>query len=207
MNKKNNTPKSISALILAGGKSERFGAPKVLQSFKNIPFLMRIVDALRQAEIQSIFLVLGHQADKIIKKLPKIEDLKIVFNEDYECGQFSSLQAGIRNLPADSLGCLVCLIDQPQIQSGVVQNILAESNLNLDKIIIPTFNNRGGHPVYIPNNLFQEIKNTSPKTSLRAVFLNHNDLIHRLTVENALILEDIDTPGDLKKVEKLFGTD
>ena len=69
--------KSIAAIILAAGKSERFGAPKVLQVFNEVPFLVRIVDSITRAGMQSIFLILGHHAEKIKQKLPKIEDIHI----------------------------------------------------------------------------------------------------------------------------------
>jgi molybdenum cofactor cytidylyltransferase len=196
--------KIISAIILAAGKSERFGAPKVLQSFKNVPFLVRIVDSLQQANVDFIFLVLGFQADKMIEKLPKIENVEIVINKDFESGQFSSLQAGIRKLTTNTEGCLICLIDQPQIQSRTVKRILYESKLHSDKIIIPTFADRGGHPVYVPKSLFAEIKNSSSSTSLRDVFGKNVNLIHRFEVNDPLMIEDIDTPNDLEKIEKLW---
>ena len=203
--KNHSTPQNItSAIILAAGKSERFGAPKVLQSFKNVPFLVRIVDSLQQVNVDFIFLVLGFQTDKMIEKLPKIENVEIVINKDYEDGQFSSLQAGIRKLPTNTEGCLICLIDQPQIQSETVKKILYESKLHSDRIIIPTFANRGGHPVYVPNSLFAEIKNLSSSTSLRDVFAKNVNLIHRFEINDPLMIEDIDTPNDLQKIEKLW---
>jgi CTP:molybdopterin cytidylyltransferase MocA len=193
---------SISALILAAGKSERFGAPKVLQSFKNVPFLVRIVDSLRQAGIQSIYLVLGFESEKMVKKLPEIEKINIVINENYEFGQFSSLQTGIRKLPSDISGCLVCLIDQPHLRSETVKQIVNEVNAHPNRIIIPTFKHHGGHPVYIPKSLLSEIRETAISESLRHVFLNNLHFIHRFEVDDPLIVEDVDTPGDLKKIEK-----
>jgi len=197
-----NPQKFISAIILAAGKSERFGAPKVLQSFKNVPFLVRIVDSMHKTGIQSIYLVLGFQANNMIKKLPEIENIEIIINEDYEFGQFSSLQAGIRKLPLDISGCLVCLIDQPHIQSETVEKILKEVETNSNKIIIPTFQNRGGHPVFIPNSLFSEINDSDPSQSLRNIFLNTSNLIQRFEVNDPLIVEDIDTLSDLEKIER-----
>ena len=191
----------IASVILAAGKSERFGAPKVLQHFNGKPFLAGILDTLRKSGIRENYLILGFNAEKMIASLPEIEDLHLVINKNFEDGQFSSLQTGISNCKKKYFGLLICLIDQPHLKSETFRNIVKKVWSNSEKIIIPVFNNRGGHPVYIPESIFPEIVKNSSKKSLREVFSNHQDLILRIAVEDPGILEDIDTPADLNRLE------
>ena len=155
--------------------------------------------------IRENYLILGFNAKKMIPQLPGIENLNIVINNNFENGQFSSLQAGISNFKAKYCGLLICLIDQPHIKFETFQNIVRKVMSHPEKIIIPVYNNRGGHPVFIPGSLFTEIVKKSAKKSLREVFSNHHDLILRMEVKDPGILEDIDTPADLSRLEILIG--
>ncbi|HDL18627.1 MAG TPA: nucleotidyltransferase family protein [Bacteroidetes bacterium] len=197
-------PVQIPAIILAAGKSERFGAPKVLQTFAGQPFLLRIVKSLRSAGIDTILLILGHNAEKIISALPEAGQINILMNKQYEMGQFSSLQLGIANLPPDSSGCLLCLIDQPFLRSDTVGQLRQTGENERDKIIIPIHQNRGGHPVYLPRNLFEPITGESSSHSLRDVLQKNQNLIIRRKVADPLIVEDIDTVADLKRLAERF---
>lgn len=198
-------PIKIPAIILAAGKSERFGAPKVLQTFAGQPFLRRIVNSLRTAGVAEILLILGHNAKKIIPALPETGKLKILVNERFETGQFSSLQSGIANLPAGSSACILCLIDQPFLSGDTVKQLRKTGQRNPDKIIIPTYQNRGGHPVYLPRNLFGSVIGEPSSHSLRDVLQKNRNLIIRREIADPFIVEDIDTIADLKRLEKRFG--
>lgn len=192
-----------AAVILAAGKSERFGAPKVLQLFRGELFVTRIVSALAGAGIESIFLVLGHQAQQHMARLPKLSSVTFVINENYPFGQFSSVQAGLAALgPIPACGMFLCLIDQPHLQSQTFATLVQASQQQPQHIIIPTCQNRNGHPIYIPSWLFPTIL-AAPKTATLRQILNSNaDRFAKIQVADAGILLDIDTPADLERLEK-----
>ncbi len=115
---------NLSAIILAAGRSQRFGAPKVLQRFNGIPFLTKIKNNLQQAGLGEMILVLGHQARELIPGLPEAEDFKIVINERYDLGQLSSLQAGLKKVNPHAQGVMMCLVDQPHVPCSVYQALV-----------------------------------------------------------------------------------
>ncbi|MBS1271240.1 MAG: Bifunctional IPC transferase and DIPP synthase [Candidatus Marinimicrobia bacterium] len=123
---------NIAGIILAAGKSSRFGAPKVLQSFLGTPFILRISDALQSAGIPDILLVLGHEFEQLFPKVPSKDSFQIVENPDYELGQFSSLQASIRSLPADVAGTVMCLVDHPHISVGTYRTVVTAARQDPD---------------------------------------------------------------------------
>ncbi|NOZ56527.1 MAG: NTP transferase domain-containing protein, partial [Calditrichaeota bacterium] len=79
---------SVAAVILAAGKSERFGSPKALARWGQWSFAEQIVEAARQAGLAPRVVVLGHAADRIAGALRGIA-AEVVTNPDYEEGQFS----------------------------------------------------------------------------------------------------------------------
>lgn len=194
----------LAAIILAGGKSRRFGEPKVLQFFRNQPFLMRITNALSATGLKKIYLVLGYKAKKFRTHLPAAEPLEIVVNPEYEAGQFSSIQAGIRAVDRETPGVVSCLVDQPHLLPYTYRVVIMNACSHPENIIIPTFHSRGGHPVYIPRTLFPEIDAAPSSANLRDIFNNYRDTILRVEINDAGILEDIDTKKDLHRLEKWY---
>lgn len=193
-----------AALILAAGKSERFGAPKVLQSFRGELFVARIVNALTRAGSEKIFLVLGHQAELYRARLSERISVTFVVNENYQFGQFSSVQAGVRAIGNDpGTSTLLCLIDQPHLQPETFSAIFQASLLNPQQIIFPTYQNRNGHPIYIPHWLFPNILAAPLTSNLRLILASHAEKVTLIPVPDAGILQDIDTPSDLERLEKM----
>lgn len=196
----------LSAIILAGGKSSRYGSPKVLQSFREEPFLARIVNALTENELKDIYLVLGYKARKYKRMLSVPNSLEVIRNRNFKHGQFSSIQAGIRVLAKETPGVILCLIDQPHILPYTYHAVIMHACSYPGKIIIPTYQNRGGHPIYIPRDLFSDILGAASSQSLRDILTTHKDLIHRVEINDPGLTEDIDTREDLRRIEKLHST-
>jgi CTP:molybdopterin cytidylyltransferase MocA len=198
---------NVGAIILAAGKSERFGSPKVLQSFLQEPFTVRILNNLRSAGIPSdnVVLILGHKFDEFRPQLPDLGSTKIIDNPNYELGQFSSIRAGIAEHAKTAVqGTLMCLVDQPHLLPETFQAVLDAAEDNPEKIIIPTYQDRGGHPVFIPEFLFQVILDYSDVNTLREVFNQHRESINRIPVDDPGLLKDTDYPEDLEEVESLY---
>ncbi|MBD3276349.1 MAG: NTP transferase domain-containing protein [Candidatus Marinimicrobia bacterium] len=198
---------NVGAIILAAGKSERFGSPKVLQSFLEQPYTIRILNNLQSAGISSdnVVLILGHKFEEFRPQLPDLGSTKIIDNLNYELGQFSSIRAGIAEHTETAVqGVLMCLVDQPHLLPETFQAVLDAAQDNPEKIIIPTYQDRGGHPVFIPEYLFQVILDHSDVNTLRDVFNQHRESIKRISVDDPGLLKDTDYPEDLEDMESLY---
>ena len=64
---------STAGVILAGGRSERFGTPKQLFKLKNMPMVEWVLDNALKSRLQRIILVLGCQYQSILNLLGKQE--------------------------------------------------------------------------------------------------------------------------------------
>ena len=185
----------IAAVILSAGESSRMGQPKALLSIGGQTFIEKIVDALRQAGLENIIVVLGHDAEAMRQKIAHLP-VTILVNPDYRKGQLSSLRVAIRHLLANDRcsGLLVHLVDHPYIDAALV-NLLIERFEDSGKLIaVPRFHGKRGHPVIFARSLFDELLNAPEDQGAKAVVNAHRDETLEIETEDEGITLDIDTP-------------
>jgi molybdenum cofactor cytidylyltransferase len=186
----------IAAIVLTAGKSERMmGRPKALLQFKGRTFLEHILAAVAAAGIESKAIVVGHHRSEIAAalKLPSV-----VFNPNYEQGMSTSVQAGIRALPAGVRGVGIFLVDHPLIDAETV--LALSSRLEPGGIVLPVHGSRRGHPVFFSADLFGEILGLSADQGLNVIVRRDPKRVVEVQVSNPGVLRDIDTPEEFEKL-------
>jgi len=185
----------LSAIVLAAGKSERMGRPKALLPFRGRTFLENILDAIARSPITNTIVVVGHHRQEIASR---VNVPNLVFNPDYAHGMITSFQTGIRSLPPDSTGAILFLVDHPLVETATINALLA--NFAANRIIIPVFNGRRGHPVLFSGEILQEILALPPSQGANIVVRRDPSRILEVAVDAPGILVDIDTPQDFEKL-------
>ena len=187
----------ISAIVLAAGKSERMGRPKALLPIQGRTFLENILAAISRTSIEDAIVVLGHHRDQIERNvsLPSV-----VFNADYEQGMIRSFQAGIRELSWDTAGAFLFLVDHPLVEPTTIESMIM--NLAPNRIVLPTFERRRGHPVLFSSEVLEEILALGPSEGANIVVRKNPDRIIEVPVNAPGILVDIDTPEQFERLRK-----
>ena len=187
----------ISAIVLAAGKSERMGRPKALLPIQGRTFLENILDAISRTSIEDTIVVLGHHRDQIERSvsLPSV-----VFNPDYERGMITSFQAGIRKLSWETAGAFLFLVDHPLVESTTIESMIM--NLAPNRIVLPTFERRRGHPVLFSSEVLEEILALGPSEGANIVVHKNPGRIIEVPVNAPGILVDIDTPEQFERLRK-----
>jgi len=186
--------KKVVGLILAAGKSERMGRPKALLPFLGSCFLTHILTEAAHSDLTEVKVVLGHHVEAILQALAEIKP-KTLVNPNYEYGQLSSLQCGLKHLSSAGIdGVMVFLIDHPMIHRGLVNQLIETFTENDSPIVIPSFEHRRGHPMIIGVELFAELLAAPLDRGAVNVVRKHADEILHLEVDEPGVLVDIDTP-------------
>lgn len=190
---------SVAGLILAAGKSERMGRPKLMLDFHGKTFLEHVVEEASQSRLTEVKVVLGHNAEQVQSQFPNLKGNWIV-NPEYERGQLSSIQCGLTFFKNYSLdGVMLFLIDHPFISPTLIDQLVEKFGENRSPIVIPSYDHRRGHPVIFAKSLFEELWNASPDRGASDVVRAHEKEIFYVEVDNPGVLVDIDTPEDYSR--------
>ena len=183
------------------------GAFKPLLPFGSVTVVENCVRALQEGGVDEIIVVLGHRSDKVKERIKHL-NVHFAFNSNPESEMGESIACGVRELSLNDGSIFISLVDQPAIPSGVIRKLIQTKQQTDAKLIVPTFQNRGGHPVLVDLCLRNELLNLSAQNGLRGLIKNQNDKILRVEVESPFIRRDIDTWEEYRTLYlEIFGVE
>ncbi len=191
----------ISAIVLAGGTSSRFGEPKPLAIVGDRPLLEHVLDSVRHSQVGQIVVVLGHEAERVHQAVA-LDGATVVLNRDYAAGMSTSIRAGLGALDPRSEAFLVVLGDQPFISPATLDVLIDQRSRSGAKILIPTFRGFRGNPVLVDRSLSAAVMSLSGDVGCRAIFGDHGDEILEVPVNDPGVLLDLDTKEDLERARQ-----
>ena len=191
----------ISAILLAAGESRRMGSFKQLLQFAGKTFVESCIDSLLASRVDEVVVVTGHR-HRDVRNAIGSRPVRVVHNPDYEFGMSSSVKCGVEALPLDTQACLIALVDQPQMETGIINRVIEAYLEHLPLIVIPNYNGRNGHPIIIDLSLRKEILKMDARQGLRQVVHAHPDRLLLVTVDSDTILIDFDLPEDYERLSE-----
>jgi len=195
-------PLKVTAILLAAGSSKRMGQPKQLLPLGNKPVIRHCLDNLVAAGIKDIVVVLSQRESEILNSMKDLP-VQIVFNENPESEMAESVRIGLRTLTDFSTGVLVHLSDHPLVSAKTLKSIV-QCHLEIpDKIIIPQYKGKRGHPSLFPKPVIDEI---FVGLTLRDIIKRDSSRIKFLDVDDEGVILDMDTKEDYEKIPKKIGT-
>lgn len=180
------------------------GAFKPLLPFGKQTVIESCIDYLRQGGVETIVVVLGHRAEEVRTRISHLNVVCAV-NSDPTSEMNVSVAIGVRELPQTANATLIALADHPAVPPTVVSTLI-EAWRNGASLVIPTWQNRGGHPVLVDLRYRAELQNLDPNRGLRALFDAHRDELKRVPVESPYVARDMDTWDDYSALyQEVFG--
>jgi len=128
----------LAAVILAAGRSSRMGSFKPLLPFGRGTVMERVISTVYEAGVETIRIVVGWNAHLLI---PILERLGVpwVRNERFEEGMYTSVRAGVRDLPTGVAAFFLLPGDIPLAQSATLTRLIAEWDKRPGGIFCPCF--------------------------------------------------------------------
>jgi molybdenum cofactor cytidylyltransferase len=190
----------VAAILLAAGQSSRMGAFKPLLPFGNKTVIECCIDYLREGGVETVVVVLGHRADEVRKRLEGLP-VNFALNPNPKSEMGASIAAGINKLPDTIAATLIALADYPAVPARVISTLLGSWEEGA-RIVIPTWQNHGGHPVLVDFSFKHELLHLSSSGGLRALFKAHPDEVKRIAIDSPFIARDMDTWDDYLALHK-----
>jgi molybdenum cofactor cytidylyltransferase len=190
--------KWISLIILAAGRSTRFGSNKLLFEISGKKLIERVVETGVASKASEVVVVVGFEKEKILPILEGYQ-CEVVFNPEFEKGQSSSVIAGAKSVKNEAHAIMILPGDMAYIDVEHINKVIDEYNSLPSSIVVACFESKMGHPILFDRELFNEIlKITEEGFGLKEVVDRHRTEIRRVDVGSAEILLDVDVPEDVK---------
>ena len=184
---------SVKGIILAAGEGSRFGGSKLSESLGSGSVVGSTIRSL-SSFCESITVVTGCHREAVAAAVSSFEDIDLVHNAEYKSGMFSSVLAGVHAQPAGS-ALLLIPGDIPLVRESACRAILEHAAVS-NRICIPVYKGKKGHPVFIPAAVVDRLRVADPAGNLRD-FLEAEGF-DRVAVNDPGVLRDIDTREDLR---------
>lgn len=168
------------------------GAFKPLLPFGNKTVIESCINYLRAGGVDDIVVVVGHHADEIRRQ---VSGVRFAVNPDPDSAMGASIAVGVSGLSETTKATVIALVDYPAVPAAVVSTLLKSWEEGA-RLVIPTWQGRGGHPVLVDLDFRAELANLSVRGGLRALFETHADDVKRVPVDSPYIARDIDTWDD-----------
>jgi molybdenum cofactor cytidylyltransferase len=191
----------IAAIVLAAGRSSRM-APrnKLLEMIDGEQMVRRVARAALASGAHPVVAVTGYDAGLVADALRGL-DVTVVDNSCWTEGLSTSLRAGLRVLPKNIDGALICLGDMPGIDASVLEALMAAfAAKGRDAICVPVRNAQRGNPVLWGAQYFQEMMTLSGDIGAKPLLARHKDHLIEVEVATDSIFEDIDALPDLERL-------
>jgi molybdenum cofactor cytidylyltransferase len=195
---------NIAAIILAAGRSRRMGTQKLLLPLAGQTVIGHIFDQVVGAGVGHIYVVASVDRQAVTEVLGG-HDFTLVENPNPDGDMLSSIRCGLRALPANIDAALICLGDQPGIQTALVVQLLRLYEQSKCGIALPIASGKRGHPVMLSSKYFGEVLADFDDVGLQGLLQAHPDDICFLAVDDPDQLSDMDYPPDYERAIRNLG--
>ena len=205
----------IVGLVLAAGKSTRFGADKRKSLLPNGQFVLAQSIQRARSKLDQIIVVLRATDQQFARELEsQFNDPSISYYlaPDADKGMAHSLANAINSLtknPRPVEGCVIFLGDMPYLGGETVEQLLTtfKHYRSENPIVVPVIQQKTaqgakirlpGHPVMFSSAYFAELTRLSGDSGAKSILTRHNEHVVRIEVNDLGILKDVDRPSDIE---------
>jgi molybdenum cofactor cytidylyltransferase len=197
--------KPVVGLIMAAGRGERFDSTgersKLLADIDGMPTLGLSISSMTAVLDDVIVVVRRGIAREAIESIVQTFGARSVICEDAASGMGHSIAWGVSQAQAlyDPRGIVIGLADMPFVSSMTISALVSHIR-EPHEIAVPRYNGDWGNPVAFGSNHFEALGRLNGDRGARSIIEKKSPLF--VDVDDAGILQDIDTVQDLKRLNK-----
>ena len=199
--------RQVCAIVLAAGRSRRMAPLNKLlvADQKGLPMISRVVDNVLASRAKPVIVVTGHERDRVEEALAG-RGVIFAHAEDYAEGLSASLKAGLRAVPPDAEGLLVCLGDMPLVTGEMIDRLLSHFDPEEGRAIVqPTYRGKQGNPMLWSREFLEPMLAISGDIGARHLAAKHAERLVEVEMADDAVLRDFDTTDALKTLPEFAG--
>lgn len=195
------------AIVPAAGVSRRMGRPKLLLPLDGHSLLAAALNAWRQSRVNHVIVVVRPD-DPLLADAAHVAGGEVVIPEIPPPDMKASIQAALRHIeakyaPANRDAFLVAPADIPRLLPAVIDRLIRQHADASAKILVPTLNNKRGHPVLFPWAMSSQVFELPEAAGLNALVDRAPPALvacDDLATQRDEPFADVDTPEDYQRL-------
>lgn len=198
---------TIDIMIMAAGEGSRMGSIKQLLAWKDSNFLLDCVQKANRSIADSVHIVLGAHAVKIIDvcSFKQHQTPNILINYDWPKGLGNSISFGLKRVmdsdhKPDAI--LICLADQPLVSISYLNKLITTFKKSNHNIIATQYKNRAGVPALFDKSVYQNLEKLDGDFGAKHVLKQLKK--ETLVLVEKEIIRDIDTKAEYLQLQNEF---
>lgn len=205
-----NMPRRLFALIPAAGRSRRMGTSKLLLPWNGTTVIEQLIRTLSRPEIESVVIVTRPDDLTLHDVLRRTSAVTIIPKQEPPQMR-DSIELGLEAIrqrfsPRDDDGWLLIPADHPLIEPEVLDGLLAQWSQTGCPVLLPTCNDRRGHPTLLRWSLAARIEQLPPDVGVNRLLRSDPDLVTTWPTDRESVLADLDTPEDYAYWQQRFAS-
>jgi CTP:molybdopterin cytidylyltransferase MocA len=191
----------VAGVVLAAGRGERLGGdvPKPLAQLEGEALVTRALDAIVEADLSPILLVVGRHGGPVADAAP--QGVVIVHAPRWHEGIAHSLHAALETVIPYTQVSAICvgLADQPLVGAESYRRLVA-AHQDGATLAVATYGETRGNPVLLARSLWDEALALAGDVGARALMANHD--VVEVDCTDTGSPQDVDTIDDLHALEQ-----
>jgi molybdenum cofactor cytidylyltransferase len=200
-------PRQVCAVVLAAGRSRRMAPLNKLlvADQRGVPMIARVVDNVLASRARPVIVVTGHERERVEEALAG-RAVRFAHADDYAEGLSASLKAGLRAVPPEAEGVLVCLGDMPLVTGAMLDRLIGQFDPEEGRAVVqPTYRGKQGNPMLWSREFLPEMLAISGDVGARHLAAKHADRVVEVEMADDAVLRDFDTTDALKALPASAG--
>ncbi|MBC7775041.1 MAG: nucleotidyltransferase family protein [Phycisphaerae bacterium] len=185
-------------VILAAGRSSRFGSIKQLLPFNHKTLLQHTIDEAVASGAAPIIVVTGAHAKEVSASISD-HKVEIVFNEHWEQGKGSGIVAGVQKiitLNIDIQKIILAVCDQPFVMASLFIQLCQTQKESAMNMVASAYADTIGTPVLFTRKYFDHLLGLKNEEGAKKILMTYGEDVATVDFPQGNI--DIDTKADYK---------
>jgi molybdenum cofactor cytidylyltransferase len=192
---------STAAVVLAAGGSKRLGRTKQLEPWGDSNLLGHVVARTREFPVEEVWVVLGHDTDRILDETD-LGDAYVVENLEWDEGIASSLRVALDALTRLSRcdQALIVIGDQPEVSIDTVTELLESHGRQGRPVTVPKYRYSWGNPVVVDRSLWARLMSLEGDEGAKRLWQAHPEWVNEVWFSDTGP-RDVDTEADVAELK------
>ena len=197
----------LGAVLQAAGSASRMGyKPKCLLEIDGKALIVRTTQALLDAGVHDLVVVVGHYAKEVRAALKNCP-VTFIDNPEPNLGQVSSQRLGLLHLMPTHDAIIMALADQPLIETSDIAELIHfyDQCAKSISVVYPRVKGQPGNPVVLSGKARENILACSSDMGVKEWRRLHEEEVMVLECDNDHYATDLDTPEDVVAFKERTG--